>query len=124
MHLGEILLTNEFKQYDYGSDDENQAHYGQSKPPMINLNKIPEKVPINMFVCREDDFSTPIAAIKSMNDIGPAVVSYTEREQCDHCSFNIGRDQSYLDDVLEIVNKANNYWPSSDKEVSNDKLFV
>jgi hypothetical protein len=58
-----------------------------------------------------------------MGDIGEAVKSYTEREHCDHCSFNIGRDMSYLDDVIEIVNNAN-HWPASKVEVSNEKLFI
>lgn len=108
-HLSEIRTSNEFKKFDYGSVSENIAHYGVSKPPMIPLSKIPASVPISMIVCREDEFSTPIDAIKAMGEIGEAVVSYKEREQCDHCSFNTGADMGYLDDVLELVNKVNNW---------------
>ena len=62
-----------------------------------------------MIVCREDEFSTPIDAIRAMGEIGEAVVSYTEREQCDHCSFNSGVDMSYIDDILEFVNNINGW---------------
>jgi hypothetical protein len=47
---------------------------------MIHLNRIPATVPISMIVCREDEFSTPIDAIKAMSEIGESVISYKERE--------------------------------------------
>ena len=112
-HLSEIRTTNEFKKFDYGSEAENNAHYGQSKPPMIPLKNIPSSVPISMIVCREDEFSTPIDAIKAMGEIGEAVISYREREQCDHCSFNTGADMSYIDDILDLVNNVNDWTTES-----------
>lgn len=106
-HLSEIRASNEFKQFDYGSPEENIAHYGQPKPPMIPLKNIPASVPISMIVCREDEFSTPIDALKAVSEIGEAVIGYRERENCDHCSFNTGADMSYVDDMLALVNKVN-----------------
>uniref|UniRef100_A0A0V0HCE5 Putative ovule protein n=1 Tax=Solanum chacoense TaxID=4108 RepID=A0A0V0HCE5_SOLCH len=31
--------------YDYGSNDFNQAHYGETKPPRYNLTNIPHDFP-------------------------------------------------------------------------------
>ena len=41
------------------SDDANQAMYGQELPPIIDLTKISDSVPIALYVGLEDDISTP-----------------------------------------------------------------
>lgn len=46
-HWKQLLDTGRFVAYDYGSPQNNSAHYGQSYPPAFNLNNI--RVPIRLF---------------------------------------------------------------------------
>ena len=65
LHYAEIIASDIFEQFDYGDKKENIAHYGPDfaeAPPKIDLTKIGEKVPISMFVGKEDVLSTPIDA--------------------------------------------------------------
>lgn len=55
LHYAEIFGNNEFRQFDYGTKDENSKKYGEelvdSKPPLIDLRKITlTEVPIALYV--------------------------------------------------------------------------
>lgn len=65
LHYAEIVASDIFEKFDYGDRKENIAHYGPDHakaPPVIDLTKIGDKVPISMFVGKEDILSTPIDA--------------------------------------------------------------
>ena len=47
LHFGEIMGSNEFRQYDYGSEDANLKVYASAKPPLINLTNI-VKTPVKV----------------------------------------------------------------------------
>lgn len=46
-----------FQAYDYGSDKENTAHYGQAMPPTWDLKNI--RVPIRLFAGTTDELADP-----------------------------------------------------------------
>lgn len=73
-----------------------------------------------MVVCREDDYATPTDAIKAMGQIGEAVVSYREFENCDHCSFNFGKNQSFLKGEIERVNSINKWTAPNNFETTEN----
>lgn len=110
LHYAEIIASDIFEKFDYGDERENIAHYGPdfaTSPPKIDLTKIGGKVPIMMFVGMEDILSTPIDARWTKDQIGDAVIRYTELEAHDHSSFNFGRDMSFMEDVYETIQKYN-----------------
>lgn len=49
IHYAQIIKTGDFKQYDYGSDAENIAHYGSATVPELDLDNIAKEVPIALF---------------------------------------------------------------------------
>ena len=110
LHYAEIIASDIFEQFDYGDRKENVAHYGPDfadAPPVIHLSKIGDKVPISMFVGKEDILSTPIDAQWARDEIGRAVFHYRELENHDHSSFNFGKDMSFMEDVVAMVQKYN-----------------
>ena len=48
-----------FRQYDYGDDDVNIAHYGSKIVPLINLGRISTQVPIALLVGKQDTLADP-----------------------------------------------------------------
>lgn len=64
-------------------------------------------MPIMMFVGKEDILSTPVDARWTKDQIGDAVIKYTELEDHDHSSFNFGRDMSFMEDVYATIKTMN-----------------
>jgi len=69
-----------------------------------------------MFVGKEDKFSTPLDAGWARDQLGPAVVHYHELENTDHSAFNFGRDMSYLNSVLDLIEEYNPLHPLFDHD--------
>ncbi|KAJ1397039.1 Alpha/Beta hydrolase fold [Sesbania bispinosa] len=45
-HLAQTIRTGTLAKYDYGTPQDNQAHYGQDTPPIYNLSSIPNNIPL------------------------------------------------------------------------------
>jgi pimeloyl-ACP methyl ester carboxylesterase len=54
------LLKDEFRKYDFGSDEKNIARYGTPIPPEYDLNNV--QVPVALFVGDKDDLADPMDA--------------------------------------------------------------
>jgi len=100
IHYAQTQYTNDFIQYDYGTD-ENLQRYGQKTPPFIELKNI--KTPLAMFVGKQDPLSTPSANAWTKKELSQKPVYYKERDQWDHGTFSIGKDMSYLDDLFGLL---------------------
>ena len=105
IHYGQIIKTGVFKQYDYGSDEDNIAHYGNSTVPELNLDNISHEVPIAIFVGVQDNMADPLDVAWLRNKLGDKVVKYVELDQFDHQSFSIGKNMTWTADVLEFLDK-------------------
>ena len=104
IHYGQIYNNKRFAYYDYGSKEENLKRYRQEVPPEIPLHDISE-VPIALFVGTNDQISD-VEDSRKLKDVLGSVISYQEVEY-DHLSFLIGKDMSYFDDVLSLIQKYN-----------------
>jgi hypothetical protein len=59
--MAEIRGTKTFKRLDYGAVI-NLEKYGQENPPMIDLDRMEDKVPIALMVGKQDLWATPEGA--------------------------------------------------------------
>ncbi|XP_020573711.1 triacylglycerol lipase 2-like [Phalaenopsis equestris] len=48
IHLSQTMRRATLTKYDYDSEDDNKAHYGQPTPPAYNLSRIPNDFPLFM----------------------------------------------------------------------------
>ncbi|KZV48663.1 triacylglycerol lipase 2-like [Dorcoceras hygrometricum] len=46
VHLAQMIRQGNIAMYDYGSEDENNKHYGQPTPPEYNMSQIPTDIPL------------------------------------------------------------------------------
>ena len=90
--------------FDYGS--KNMQIYNSDTPPTINLGNINKKVPIAIFVGKED----PLANINSgkwliKNLQNANIVLYRELDHFDHSTFNFPNDMNlyYIDELINIL---------------------
>jgi gastric triacylglycerol lipase len=92
------------QKFDWGSESANMQHYNQTYPPTINIDKLTGKVPVAMFVGTADDFGDTTDAEWAEEQIKP--VWYSEFP-AGHASFMIGKNMTYVDDVLSLLSKYN-----------------
>ncbi|CAA2966006.1 triacylglycerol lipase 2-like [Olea europaea subsp. europaea] len=57
VHLAQTVRDGILSRYDYGNSDFNEEHYGESKPPIYDLSKIPRDLPIYLSYGGEDALS-------------------------------------------------------------------
>ena len=79
------------------------AHYGTKIIPLITLEKI-KKVPIAFFVGKQDDLADPIDTLYVSKRIS-TLIEYKLIDQCDHYSFSLGKDMSFVKDAIDLVEK-------------------
>ena len=97
VHYGQLADSGIFRQYDWGSDKKNIAHYGTKNIPVITLEKI-AKVPVAMFVGMQDPLADPTDTRLVKAKLS-TLSFYREYDNMDHSSFNIGKDMRFMDDV-------------------------
>ena len=78
--------------------------YGQETPPEIDISKI-ETVPICMFVGVQDQI-VDVESNRWVKDQLKSLIFYKELEH-DHFSFQLAKDMSYFDEVIELIEKHN-----------------
>ena len=118
------MKANQFREYDYGTPEANQQHYGRrhGTPPSIDISTIPELgIPIAMFAGAKDRLN-PIDDVRWTKDqiskssqsehwltgkkLKNVLVHY-EEDNASHLSWFIGNDMSYLNRVIDLVKKWN-----------------
>ena len=109
-HVGQLIGTGQFRFFDFGAKKLNTERYGQAKPPLIPLERVPADVPIAMFAGSEDQV-VPIEGNRELREIfrtaaHDPVVEYQEVE-ADHMTFVLGKDMSYFDRVVDLVDRYN-----------------
>ena len=105
LHFAQLIKDKQFQHYDFRSDQANIKEYGQIIPPVIDLKKI-QKVSVAMFVGKNDDVANPIDTRWAKKKVNTTLF-YEEIDNFDHGSFTIGRNMSYLKDVLVLLNSYN-----------------
>ena len=102
---------------DYGSSD-NKKIYGQSTPPLIDLQKI-SKVPIAMFVGNTDQLATVDDNRWAKTQL--ATLKFYKEYSLGHLSFMIGKDMSYF--TVDVMNILKQYHPVK-LEGEEEKTFL
>lgn len=100
MHYTQLVTGKQFREFDYGSA-KNMQKYGSNKPPVIDVENL-SKVPIAMYVGKQDDLATTTDARWAQKSI-KTIQHYQEVDNCDHGTFLTGLDMSFMDSVLDQV---------------------
>ena len=111
-HYGQIVKNKRFHYYDYGKKI-NKEKYGTEEVPDIPLEKIfDSNVPMAFFV-GEKDTVVPLKGSRwlyeffaSRGEIKNPVIHYQEMNG-EHMSFVMGKNMTYFEKVLELVNDIN-----------------
>ena len=90
-------------QFDYGPEA-NLLKYGSCESPIIDLSKINNKIPIALFVGKQDELATCESASWLKSQLGSSVIHYKEYENVGHSAFTMGTDVRYLKDVIRLLN--------------------
>ncbi|KAK2979034.1 hypothetical protein RJ640_013668 [Escallonia rubra] len=83
IHLAQMIRRGTIAMYDYGSEDENNKHYGQPTPPEYNMTSIPNDIPLFLGYGGQDllsDVKDVQTLLDSLHDheADKLVVQYTE----------------------------------------------
>ncbi|KAL7216358.1 hypothetical protein ACSBR1_028328 [Camellia fascicularis] len=93
IHIAQMVRQGTIAMYDYGSEDENNQHYGQPIPPVYNMASIPNDLPLFLSYGGQDllsdvkDVKTLLATLKG-HHADKLVVQY--REDYAHADFVFG----------------------------------
>ncbi|KAI8008900.1 Triacylglycerol lipase 2 [Camellia lanceoleosa] len=93
IHIAQMVRQGTIAMYDYGSEDENNQHYGQPTPPVYNMASIPNDLPLFLSYGGQDllsdvkDVKTLLATLKG-HHADKLVVQY--REDYAHADFVFG----------------------------------
>lgn len=104
LHYGQVMKSGKFQKWDYGSAEENQTAYSADTPPELDLASI--KLPIAMFVGKQDTLATPDDCTWAKGLI-QSVEHYQEMDDFDHSCFGTGKDMSYFDKAMELIKAKN-----------------
>ena len=102
-HYRQLYQDQKFQMYDFGSD-QNQNKYGKKTPPEIDITRIKNtNVPIGMVVGLEDELSSELDTRWMRDTIGKKNVVFYQEIHGGHTSFNVGKDMSYMNNVIDLV---------------------
>ncbi|XP_075105766.1 triacylglycerol lipase 2-like isoform X2 [Nicotiana tabacum] len=83
--------------YDYGSNDFNQAHYGEAKPPKYNLTNIPHDLPLFLSYGGQD-------ALSDVQDV-ETLLDYLKFHDVDKLHVQYIKDFAHADFIIGITAK-------------------
>ncbi|KAK4710570.1 hypothetical protein R3W88_005083 [Solanum pinnatisectum] len=97
VHLSQTVRDGVLSKYDYGSNDFNQAHYGETKPPRYNLTNIPHDFPLFLSYGGQD-------ALSDVQDVGTLLdnLKYHDVEKL-HVQYI--KDYAHADFIIGITAK-------------------
>jgi hypothetical protein len=99
------MKNGEMPLFDWGSKEANQEHYGEDTPPKVDLSKI--QMPTAMFVGTEDDLGDPVDARWGRDQLAPGVLKHYEEYPGGHLTFQVGKDFSYFNRVMNLLGEYN-----------------
>ncbi|XP_017770541.1 PREDICTED: lipase 3-like [Nicrophorus vespilloides] len=106
LHYAQGIKSGIFRQFDYYSDEKNNAMYGQPTPPNYDLSKV--KAPVALYYGKNDW----LAAVKDVEqlseELGNVVVDHLiEYEHFNHLDFLWGRDvyDMVYEQLLDLMKK-------------------
>ncbi|XP_051114490.1 triacylglycerol lipase 2-like [Andrographis paniculata] len=93
VHLAQTVRGGILSKFDYGNANANMAHYGESRPPVYDLSKIPRDLPLFFSYGGQDalsdtmDVATLLDSLK-LHDVGKLHVQYVKEYA--HADFILG----------------------------------
>ncbi|KAF8391609.1 hypothetical protein HHK36_023915 [Tetracentron sinense] len=99
IHLAQMIRGGTIGMYDYGDEDTNKEHYGQSIPPVYNMSSIPDDLPLFLSYGGQDalsdvaDVQVLLESLKD-HDRDKLVVQY--QEDYAHADFVMGVNAKQL----------------------------
>jgi len=92
--------------YDYGRDG-NIKRYGQPTPPVYDVTKIPDSVPISLFTGGNDILADPKDVTTLTQLLGKKVVHLNNRPEYTHMDFTWGilAKTEIYPDLIALLNK-------------------
>lgn len=105
-HTLQVYINKRFQYYDYGAQ-ENMEKYGTETPPLIDLSKI-SGVPIALMV-GTTDLLGDLKDNEWLKEQLGSNVRYFNTYEAGHITFFIGKDVSYLNDVVDVLGEYNNH---------------
>lgn len=103
-HYAQEVNSGKYEKFDYG-ETANLEIYGTKTPPEIDISKI-HSVPVAMFVGKQDTLANHVDCKWAASQIA-STVHYQEIDNCDHGSYLLGKDVSFMFDVINLVQKYN-----------------
>jgi len=83
-------------------------HYNQTTPPKFDLAQINK--PVHLFVGGKDELADPFDAEFTKNSlINAQNLTYNLYDNYGHASFLIGKNVSYIEDVIKVIEESNYY---------------
>ena len=98
----QVYLARRFQYFDYGYE-ENLLHYNSTTPPQIDISLI-RNIPIAVFNGVYDLISDVRDVEWLVQQISNVLVAHNVYEY-GHMTFLLGRNMTYLDDLLEIIDE-------------------
>lgn len=112
IHYAQIIKTGSFKQFDYGNDKENTEHYGSVYIPELNLDNISTSLPIALFSGNQDQTADPHDVAWLADRLGERIIKSVKIDKFDHQSFSIGKNMTYVNDVLHLLDQYSSPSPN------------
>uniref|UniRef100_A0A914WPK3 Lipase n=1 Tax=Plectus sambesii TaxID=2011161 RepID=A0A914WPK3_9BILA len=103
IHFGQMVLSNKYQQYDYGSTSKNLEHYGTKTPPEYSVKDF--HIPTYLYWGDEDWLADPTDVAQTLLPNLPNIVQSNEMKGWNHLDFIWGlnaADQIYHP-VVEIM---------------------
>ena len=104
IHFTQMVISGKFQKYDFGSAEENMAHYNQSEPPMYDLSTI--KTPVALYWSSNDWLADP-QDVQFIRKSLPNIVDDYEIGGWNHLDFVWAYDTKGLlyDRMLKLMEK-------------------
>lgn len=106
-HFKQLLMTGEFKKYDFENDEENLKAYGQPSPPHYNINNISGfKI---ILICGTQDL------LASPTDYTWLAQELSKRNNVDFTEYDLGHlglmmpvDKTNIDYIFDMITRNSN----------------
>lgn len=104
VHFAQLVKSNKFQMYDFGSEELNRKHYNQSYPPVYNISAF--NVPTYVYSGEHDFLSTP-QDVKALLLQVHSVKAHRQIPKWNHLDFVWGMEANELlyKDVIQILQK-------------------
>lgn len=101
-HWKQAFDRGQFQAFDYGSPAANNAHYGQSTPPLWNLKNI--RVPVRLFAGSSDLLADPTDVAWLWSNLSEGSKAFLRTYNAGHVTFIWGKDVSaWMNDIFRML---------------------